>query len=222
VAIRALVESSRLGDGEFLDELLQGGGPAIAAADDPALVIARVLRPLLAKNAAAQASVDAREAAFGAEISKLLFAVYGDQVSPDATSTLRVSDGRVLGYACNGSLAPWRTSFHGMFARHAEFDGTPPFQLPEPWLLAEGRIDMQAPVDFVCTVDSTGGNSGSPVIDRSGALVGLLFDGNIESLGNEFLYGESVERSVCVHPQAIVEALRKVYEAARLLREIDR
>ena len=81
---------------------------------------------------------------------------------------------------------------------------------------------MQAPVDFVCTVDSTGGNSGSPVVNQRLELVGLLFDGNIESMGNEFLYGERVERSVCVHPQGIVEALRKVYGAQRLLRELSR
>ena len=132
------------------------------------------------------------------------------------------SDGRVAGYPYNGSLAPWRTVFHGMFARNVEFDGVHPFDLPEPWLLARDRIDMQAPVDFVCTVDSTGGNSGSPVVNSKLELVGLLFDGNIESMANEFLYGERVERSVCVHPQGIVEALRKVYEAKRLLREIGR
>ena len=88
--------------------------------------------------------------------------------------------------------------------------------------LATDRIDMQTPLNFVCTVDSTGGNSGSPVINARAELVGLLFDGNIESLANEFLYGERVERSVCVHPQAIVEALRKVYRAPRLLRELAR
>jgi hypothetical protein len=81
---------------------------------------------------------------------------------------------------------------------------------------------MRTAIDFVCTVDSTGGNSGSPVVSRSGEIAGLLVDGNIESLANEFLYGEHVERSVCVHPQAIVEALRKVYDARRLLRELRR
>ena len=118
--------------------------------------------------------------------------------------------------------APWRTVFHGLYARSAEFDGQHPFDLPREWQLAKDRIDMSTPVDFVCTVDSTGGNSGSPGLHQKLEIVGLLFDGNIESMANEFLYGERVERSVCVHPQGIVEALRKVYVAPRLLRELAR
>lgn len=221
-AAQRLVHDSRLGDKEVLDALLGGGAEAIKASADPALVIARVLAGLSASNQQQQAAIDAAETQLGAQLAKLLFAVYGNDVSPDATFTLRFSDGRVAGYPCNGTLAPWRTVFHGLFARQAEFDGVHPFDLPEVWRLAADRIDMQTPLNFVCTVDSTGGNSGSPVINARAEIVGLLFDGNIESLANEFLYGERVERSVCVHPQAIVEALRKVYRASRLLRELAR
>jgi hypothetical protein len=128
----------------------------------------------------------------------------------------------VRGYDYNGTKAPWRTVFHGLFARHAEFDGAPPFALPAPWLLAQDRLDLGAGVNFVCTVDATGGNSGSPVIDRDRRIVGLLFDGNIESLRNEFFFDDRVERSVCVHPQAIIEALTKVYAASHLARELQR
>jgi len=221
-AAESLVRDSRLGDGAFLDELLAGGKAAIDASTDVALVKGRTIRALAKKNYAEQASVEAAETSLGARLAKLLFDVYGGDVSPDATFTLRWSDGRVVGYPYNGSQAPWRTVFHGMFARAIEFDGVHPFDLPQEWLLAKDRIDMRTPIDFVCTVDSTGGNSGSPVVSASGQLAGLLFDGNIESLANEFLYGERVERSVCVHPQSIVEALRKVYSANRLLREIAR
>lgn len=221
-AAKELVTGSRLGDPAVLEALLRGGAAAIAASDDPALRLARVLVPTMAANKAAKDSIEAREAWLGARLARLLFAVYGNDVSPDATFTLRWSDGRVAGYSYNGTRAPWRTVFHGLYARNAEFDGAHPFDLPIEWQLAESRIDMRAPIDFVCTVDSTGGNSGSPVVDARGQLVGLLFDGNIESLANEFLYGERVERSVCVHPQGIVEALRKVYRATRLLREIAR
>ncbi len=221
-ATRRLLSQSRLADDAGVEELLRAGAAAIGASDDPALVAMRVVRPLAAANAEREAKIAAAEARLGERIARLLFAVYGDDVSPDATFTLRFSDGRVAGYPYNGTLAPWRTVFHGMFARNVEFDGVHPFDLPERWLLARDRIDMHTPVDFVCTVDSTGGNSGSPVVNTELELVGLLFDGNIESLGNEFLYGERVERSVCVHPQGIVESLRKVYEATRLLREIGR
>src|SRR5262245_32274654 len=221
-AVERLVRKSRLGDKAFLEGLLSGGKSAIDGCRDVALVAARTVLPLMEKNKAAAASIEAAETALGARIAKLLFAVYGNDVSPDATFTLRWSDGRVAGYPYNGTLAPWRTVFYGLYARAAEFGEAHPFALPREWLLAKDRIDMQTPVDFVCTVDSTGGNSGSPVVNTRGELTGLLFDGNIESFANEFLYGDRVERSVCVHPQAIVEALRKVYDAKRLLREIAR
>jgi len=221
-AIERLANDTCLHDKEVVEELLQGGKTAIDACQDVALVAARTVKPLMEQNKAASAAIESVETALGARIAKLLFAVYGDDVSPDATFTLRWSDGRVAGYPYNGTVAPWRTVFHGMFARAAEFNEAPPFSLPPEWLLARDRIDMRTPVDFVCTVDSTGGNSGSPVVNTRGELTGLLFDGNIESFANEFLYGERVERSVCVHPQAIVEALRKVYGASRLLREIAR
>lgn len=222
VAAAYLLEESRLAEAACLDELLKGGKEIIERSQDPALVAARAIRPLEAANRARHSELEATEGRLGARLAKLLFAVYGDDVSPDATFTLRFSDGRVAGYKYNGTLAPWRTVYHGMFARNVEFDNVHPFDLPDQWLLARDRFDMQTPVDFVCTVDSTGGNSGSPLVNAKLELVGLLFDGNIESMANEFLYGESVERSVCVHPQGIVEALRKVYQATRLLREIRR
>jgi hypothetical protein len=221
-AVERLARDTCIGDNKFVEDLLTGGKSAIDACQDVAIVAARTVMPLMEQNKAASMALEAVETALGARIAKLLFAVYGNDVSPDATFTLRWSDGRVAGYPYNGTLAPWRTVFHGMFARAAEFNDAPPFSLPREWLLARDRIDMRTPVDFVCTVDSTGGNSGSPVVNTRGELAGLLFDGNIESFANEFLYGERVERSVCVHPQAIVEALRKVYVAKRLLREIDR
>ncbi len=221
-AVERLLRDSKLCDSSVLDGLLRGGRKAIAASVDPAIVAGRVIAELTAANTARQNAVDAEETALGARLAKLSFAVYGNDISPDATFTLRWSDGIVVGYDYNGSVAPWRTVFHGMFARSAEFDGQRPFDLPSEWLAAQDRIDMRAAVDFVCTVDSTGGNSGSPLVNQQLELVGLLFDGNIESLGNEFLYGERVERSVCVHPQGIAEALRKVYGATRLLRELGR
>lgn len=221
-AAAKLLRDSRLGDDTFAKSLVAGGAAVIDASDDVALVAARAIRPLQQRNQQEQSRLDAAEAGLGERLARLLFAVYGHDVSPDATFTLRWSDGRVAGYPYNGTLAPWRTVFHGLFARAAEFDGVHPFDLPADWLLAKDRIDLRAPVDFVCTVDSTGGNSGSPVVNGKLELVGLLFDGNIESMGNEFLYGERVERSVCVHPLGIVEALRKVYAAPRLLRELAR
>jgi hypothetical protein len=221
-AVAERLAASRLADPEAFEELVRGGVPAIAACDDHALLLARRLLPLQTAARAEAQALDARERALLARLGQALFAVYGHEVTPDATFTLRFSDGIVRGYDYNGTRAPWRTVFHGMFARHAEFDAQYPFDLPVPWLLAKDRIDLCAAVDFVCTVDSTGGNSGSPVIDAQRRIVGLLFDGNIESLGNEFCFGDRVERSVCVHPQAILESLTKVYAGAHLARELRR
>ncbi len=219
-AAEYLSKETRIGDDSFVRELMTEGSEAIAANQDPALRIARILLPLADQNSADSAELNSREEVLGTKMGNLLFAAFGNEVSPDATFTLRFSDGRVQGYRYNGTLAPYRTVFHGLFARNAEFDNQHPFDLPELWLQRQSRLDMSAAVNFVCTVDSTGGNSGSPVINKDMEIVGLLFDGNIESMGNQYVYGQTVERSVCVHPQAIMESLTKIYDAQRIADEL--
>jgi hypothetical protein len=220
-AAARIQEESRMADNDYVHELLEGGQALVDASDDCALQIARVLLPLQESAARSTQSLDAQEETLGARIGRAVFAVYGTDVTPDATFTLRFSDGRPRGYDYNGTKAPWRSSYHGMFARSAEFANEHPFDLPEAWRLAQGRLDLEAAVDFVSTLDSTGGNSGSPVIDAQRRICGLLFDGNIESLGNEFFYAEDEgQRSVCVHPQGIVEALLKVYDCRRVVDEL--
>ncbi len=211
---------SRVGDAAFVDELIAGGGEALAASEDPALAAARVLAPLVEQHMRAAAELDTKENVLGTRLGLALFAAYGKSVSPDATFTLRFSDGVVKGYPCNGTLAPWRTTFFGLYARNIEFGDQPPFDLPAPWLERKAEIELGKSLDFVCTCDSTGGNSGSPVINRERELVGLLFDGNIESLGNQFIFRDDVPRSVCVHTEAIAQALQKVYGAGRVLAEL--
>lgn len=154
-------------------------------------------------------------------IGEACFAVYGTSIPPDATMSLRISDGVVKGYPMNGTIAPWYTSLYGLFARQTEFDNEHPFDLPQAWIDALPKLDLKTPYNFVATCDIIGGNSGSPMIDKERRVVGLIFDGNIEMLGNNFVFDDEISRTVSVHPAIIIEALRKVYSAAALADELE-
>jgi hypothetical protein len=164
----------------------------------------------------------AEEAAQNKRIGEACFAVYGNSIPPDATMSLRLSDGLVKGYAMNGTVAPYFTSLYGLFARHHEFGGVHPFDLPKVWIEREKDLDLKTPFNFVATCDIIGGNSGSPMIDRDRNVVGLIFDGNIEMLGNNYVFDDEVSRTVSVHPGIIIESLRKIYDAGKLADELER
>ncbi len=118
------------------------------------------------------------------------------------------------------TIAPYRTTFYGLYARNVEFDNEYPFNLPQIWLDRRDKIDMKKGVNFVATNDIIGGNSGSPMVNRELEIIGLIFDGNIQMLGNRFLYKDDIPRSVSVHSQAIVEAMAKIYDAQRIVDEL--
>lgn len=162
------------------------------------------------------------EAKHEKRIGEACFAVYGTSIPPDATMSLRLSDGVVKGYEFNGTLAPHFTTLYGLFARNAEFGGKHPFDLPKAWVEAESKLDLKTPFNYVATCDIIGGNSGSPMIDKDLNVIGLVFDGNIEMLGNNYVFDDEVSRSVSVHPAIIIESLRKIYGASSLADELER
>jgi hypothetical protein len=155
-----------------------------------------------------------------AEIAKVRFAALGKSVAPDATFTLRLAFGVVKGYEVDGQQLPFHTTLGGAFERAAAMKNREPFELPERWVKGKDKLDLKTPFDFVSTADTIGGNSGSPVLNRDGELVGVNFDRNRHGLVRNFVYTEVQARHVAVHSKAVLEALRKVYAADPLVKEL--
>ena len=213
---------TKVGDAAFRKSLIEGGEAAVASSKDPLIAFARRVNPeILAMIKWHEDKVESIETPAGEKIGKARFAVYGKSTYPDATFTLRLAYGTVKGYPMNGTEAPPHTTLYGLYDRAYSFGLKPPFNLPELWLKLKDKLDLETPLDFVTTCDIVGGNYGSPVINRKGEIVGVIFDGNIESLVGYFVYNEKNNRSVAVATPAIVEALRKVYDAGPLADELE-
>jgi V8-like Glu-specific endopeptidase len=215
---RRLVAGTKLADPAVRKALWDGGQAAIAASNDPMIAYARSLD---ANDRALQKrydeTVDAPLTAAQAKLADARFAAFGDTVYPDATFTLRISYGKVAGWLERGKMVPTRTTLGGTFERAT---GASPFDLPAAFIANRARIDPNVTYDFVTTNDIIGGNSGSPVIDRSGAVIGAAFDGNIHSLGGNYGYDGTINRTVAVSTAAVDEALRKIYPAPALVAEL--
>jgi hypothetical protein len=219
-AARRLISSSQIGDAGFRGRAMSMAPADLAALGDPLIDLAHAVRAKGQSAGQAWQDVTGRENSASEKFAQAVFEAFGTDLPPDATFTLRITDGVVERYSYNGTFAPPYTTIYGLYARSAEFGNEDPWTLAESWEEARDEVDMSTPLDFVSTNDITGGNSGSPVIDKDARVVGIAFDGNIESLPNEFLFGAPGGRTVSVHSAGILEALRSVYHADRLVEEL--
>ncbi len=217
----SLVRGTKLKDIAVRKALSEGGTAAIAASTDPMIQLAVELDPDARKwRKKYEDEIEGAEKDAYAKIAAAHFAVNGEDVYPDATFTLRLAFGPVKGYSEGGvTIAPF-TTFDGLYKRATERKGQKGFDLPQRWWDRKDKLNLDTPFNFVCTADIIGGNSGSPVINKRGEVVGLIFDGNIQSLVLDIAYTEEQGRAVSVDTRAIIEALRKVYDAESLAQEI--
>jgi len=216
-----LVNGSKLADPEVRKKLIDGGEAAVAASDDAMIVLARKLDPMRREMIKwNETNVTSVEQKAGEQLGKARFAAYGKTTYPDATFTLRLSYGQVKGYPMNGTIAPSKTTLYGLYDRGSSFNFEGPFALPARYKEGRAKLDLSTPFNFVTTNDIIGGNSGSPVINRNGEIVGLIFDGNIESLVGDFVYDIETNRAVAVHTAAMTEALSKLYGTQKLMDEL--
>jgi len=216
-----LVDGTRLSDAAYRKQLASGGVKAIEESTDPMIVLARSVdgqaRSLRKRY---ETEVQSNERASYAKIARALFDIEGTKLYPDATFTLRLAYGAVKGYQDNGKAVPPFTTFAGIYKLSAAHGNKDPYELPQRWLDKKSAVNQSTPFNFVSTNDITGGNSGSPVINKNAELVGLIFDGNIQSLVGNFIFDETVNRAVSVDSRAMIEALRKIYGATEAADEL--
>ncbi len=219
-AVNYLLGKSKLTSKEKVAEFLTLSTDEILKSDDPFIQYMILAQEKIKPYSDMVKQVQTEEAVYLDKLGRAVFEVYGTSIPPDATFSLRISDGVVKGYDYNGTTAPAFTTFFGLYDRYFSHGKKFPWNLPEKWETPPAEFDLSVPFNFVSTNDIIGGNSGSPVINKDAEVVGLAFDGNIESLPGQFIFDETANRTVSVHSWGMYEAIKDLYKATRLANEL--
>jgi hypothetical protein len=219
-AAEELAKTSVLSSKEVSDSLLRSEPQEILASRDPFIVFALRTRDREVALREKLNELREQEAVPSEKLGRAIYEVYGTSIPPDATFSLRIADGVVKGYEYNGTLAPPVTTFYGLYDRYYSFGKQEPWLPGDRWIREAGNLNLSTPMDLVSTNDIIGGNSGSSMVNKDLEVVGLIFDGNIESLPGNIIFDETKNRSVAVHSSGLLEGIEKVYKADRLAREL--
>ena len=219
-AAAALMSSAVTGSKEKLEAIAGGKQDDILKSTDPTIEFAKFASARSAELQAQIRAFNAKQQPLLQQLGKAMYDVYGTSIPPDATFSLRIADGVVKGYEYNGTIAPIFTTFYGMYDRYYSFGMKEPWKLPERWANPPADLKMSTPLDFVSTNDIIGGNSGSPVLNKDLQVVGLVFDGNIESLPGNFIFDDTKNRTVSVHSSGLIEGMEKIYRMDRIAKEM--
>ncbi len=215
------IENTKLNDANYRKHLYEGGLQAVEQSEDPLIVLMRKIDPeARAIRKQWDDEVDSVLRDSGTLVAKARFAVQGTDMYPDATFTLRLSYGAIKGYQQNGQAIPYATDLGGTFEHAARHGNRAPYELPKSWMGSKAALNLKTPYNDVSTPDIIGGNSGSPAVDKNGEVVGIVFDGNIQSLSWDFQYDDRQGRAIQVDTRAILETLRKIYHADGLVNEL--
>jgi hypothetical protein len=217
---KELIRGTQVRDAGFRRRLYDGGSEAVVAANDPMIALARLMDAEARGLRSVDEAQDEVTKQAHAAIARAKLALLGNAGYPDATSTLRLSFGTVAGYEEDGKRIPAMTTFGSLYDKVREMKNQPPYDLPPLWTRHKSRLNLKTPFNFVSTADIIGGNSGSPVVNRAGAFVGIIFDGNLQSLPWDYAFDEEQGRATSVCSPAILEALEKLYGAKALTQEL--
>jgi hypothetical protein len=219
-AVEYILSESSITKTDDIKELVANGPDAILDGDDPFIYFVLSTESTSRELDAEMDELTNLEDKYNEELGRALFEVYGTSIPPDATFTLRISDGVISGFPYNGTVAPPFTTFYGMYDRYNSFNGKFPWNLPERWINPPADFDLATRFNFASTNDLTGGSSGAAVINKNAEVVGVTFDGNIQGLPGNFIFRTELNRSVGVHSRGMTEAIEKIYNFNRLSDEL--